>query len=359
MVDTGKWLTPRSGTKLVFDKAPLNYWLQAASIRTLGPTPIAARIPSAIAAALTALALWWWGSRLGRERAGWLAAMIYALCPLTMLGLARLAMMDSVLTLCLSLAIIGWTEAYRGSRNWYLLFAAGAALAVMTKGVLGLLLPGAAFLVWLAIRREKSEFLRFPWITAAALFLAIVLPWHIAMWRIHGELFVQEYLVHHQILRFLGRDFGHNGPVWYYLPVLLIGLFPWSAFAGYAWWRSLRYGLFAGKSSFDCAGAIWAVWAGVLVFFFSISRSKLPNYILPALPPLSLLAAIRLDMLWREQGSLKPFETVMIAVGGFIAGTIFLLVGIVGWQWKAQPSELPRPARLLGNIMGLKWEAQT
>jgi 4-amino-4-deoxy-L-arabinose transferase-like glycosyltransferase len=135
MLESGDWIVPRTGPEVRFAKPPLIYWFQAPAIYLLGPTPVAARLPSALAAALTALALWWWARRHGAKRAGWLAAMIYVLCPLAM-GLARQGIIDSLLALCLTLTIIGWIEAYQGDRRWYLLMAAGASFATLAKSVL-------------------------------------------------------------------------------------------------------------------------------------------------------------------------------------------------------------------------------
>ena len=176
MIETGDWITPRVGTNTFFDKPPLMYWCQAFFMRFLGFTPFAARLPSAIAAALTALLLYYWAKRNGVARVGWLAAVFYLLCPLTAFGLARFTMMDSLLTLWLTLAVIGWIEGYRGNRKGYLLMAAAIGLATMTKGIIGFLLPGAGFFVWLLIRRDWQEFRKFPWITAFCIFVLLVFP---------------------------------------------------------------------------------------------------------------------------------------------------------------------------------------
>src|SRR5262249_37165497 len=151
-------------------------------------------------------------------------------CPLTV-ALGRQATMDALLALWFTLTVVGWIEGFQGDRRGYLLMAVGAGLATLTKGLIGLVLPGAAFTVWLLVRRDRQELRRVPWGAALALYLAIVLPWHLAVWRASGSLFVREYIVHHHIERFLGKAFGHHAPFWTYLPVLLFGLFPWSAFA--------------------------------------------------------------------------------------------------------------------------------
>jgi len=342
MVETGDWLVPHVGTGVFFDKPPLTYWLQALCMKTFGFTPLAARLPSAIAAILTAWLIWQWTKRRELARVGWLAIIIYPLCPLTM-GLARQATMDSLLTLWFTLAIIGWIEGYTSDRRWYLLMAAGAGLATMTKGLIGLLLPGGALGGWLLLRRDWAELKRIPWLPALGIYLLIVLPWHLAVWRTAGDLFVREYIIHHHILRFLGKEFGHVAPFWFYIPMLLVGMYPWSAFVPIIGWQALT-GWKCEKEKLCCAWAMWAFWALVVVIFFSLSRSKLPGYVLPALPPLSLLAAARLRSLWAVKGGLRPGEAALMGFTGLLLSAAFVLVGTLGWQWQAQPG-----AELLGK----------
>lgn len=334
MVESGDWLVPRVGTGVFFDKPPLTYWLQAICMKVFGFTPLAARMPSALAATLTAVLIWQWAKRRGLERVGWLALLIYPLCPLTM-GLARQAIMDSLLTLWFTLTVIGWVEGYTRDRRWYLLMAAGAGLATMTKGLIGLLLPGGALALWILLRRDWAELRRIPWLPALGIYLLIVLPWHLAVWRAAGDLFVREYIIHHHIQRFLGKDFGHVAPFWFYIPMLLVGMYPWSAFAPIIGWQALS-GWRGEREKTSCAWAMWAFWALVVVVFFSLSRSKLPGYVLPAVPALTLLVALRLHALWRVPNGLRPGEAALMGFTGLLLSAVFALAGVLGWQWQEQ-----------------------
>lgn len=332
MVDSGDWLIPKIGSQVFFDKPPLVYWLQAGSIKLLGPTSFAVRLPSAIAAALTALALLWWARRRGSERVGRLAAVIFVLSPLT-IGLSRQAITDSLLTLWFTLTVIGWIEGNRGERWGYILMAAAAGFATMTKGTIGILLPGAAFILRMIIMRDFRELRRVPWITVIGLYLLIVLPWHLALWRVNGSAFINEYIVHQQMARFLGKDFAHNQPFWFYIPILLIGAFPWSALMPIAWIRNIRFGRSEGENT-GGEWTMWAIWATVVVGFFSASASKLPGYVQPALPALSILAARRL--LDEGTKSLTRLECALTAIGGMILGGIFASAGAMGKLWQSQ-----------------------
>ncbi len=359
MIDSGDWVTPRYGPTIFFYyKPPLSYWSQAIFIYLLGPTPLAARLPSALAAFLTALSLYYWARRRGLMRAGWLAATLYALCPLVAYGLARVAMMDSLLTLCLTLAVIGWIEGYGGNRRGYRLMATGMALATMTKGLIGFLLPGAAFVIWLVARRDAEALRTVPWAMMVCIFLALVLPWHIAAWQAHGNWFFSEYIVRQHFARFLGQDFGHQSPFWYYLPVLLLSTFPWCALMLVAWWRGGRAWR-SPKGSLDCAMAMWALWALVVFLFFSLSGSKLPNYILPALPALSLLVAWRLESVWQGQRGLSVFEAIGLSAPGLLLGTLVLVVGISAYGWRSEPQTPTLLAKSLGRLLNWKEQSQS
>jgi 4-amino-4-deoxy-L-arabinose transferase-like glycosyltransferase len=357
MVDSGDWVTPRVGSEIFFHKPPLIYWAQAFFIRFLGATPLAARLPSAIAAFLTALSLYYWAKSKASMRVGWLAATFYAVCPLVALGLARLAMPDSLLTLWLTLAVIGWIEGYGGSRKGYFLMAAAMGLATLTKGLIGFLLPSMAFSIWLLIRRDREALYEVPWVTVLSIFMLLVLPWHVAAWWDNGNFFLREYILRQHVIRFLGQDFGHDQPFWYYLQALAFAMIPWTVFVPIAWWQGLRAWR-SERQSLSCGMAMWALWAGIVVLFFSVSRSKLPNYILPALPALLLLVAWRLNSIWQAKRGLSFLESSILLVSCILPGIFFLIVGLFGWQWRSQPSHPSWFARRLGRLLNWKEQSQ-
>lgn len=358
MIDSGDWVTPRFGPNALMDKPPLTFWCQAFFIRLLGATPLSARLPSAIAAVLTALTLWYWARNEGMMRVGLLGAVLYALCPLVALGLARVAMVDSLLTLWFTLAVVGWIEGYGGSRKGYLLMAAAMGLAVMTKGAIGFLLPALGFSIWLFIRRDWAALLNVPWAASVTIFLLLTLPWHLAVWWSNGNQFLREYFVHQHIQRFLGQDFGHNGPFWYYIPVLILCMFPWSAFVPIAWWQGLR-GWCSERRSLNCKLAMWGLWAVVVVLFFSVSTSKLPGYVLPALPALVLLSAWRLDSRSRVRHRLAALESAILSSLGSLLGLLLLTLGVLGWQWRTPPSSPSWLAKWLGALFNWKEQAES
>lgn len=334
MLESGDWVTPRIGSNTFLEKPPLHYWFQAFTIKLLGPIPAAARLPSSIAALLTALVLWAWGAHRGMATEGFTAALLYLLSPLLMFGPGRFATMDSLLTLWLTIAILSLIEGYKGSPGWYVLAAAASALAVLTKGVIGGVLPATAFLVFLAIRRNPGELIRLAWLAATACFLIMVLPWHVAMWNVHGYEFVYQYFERHHIHRFLGLDFAHNAPFWYYIPVLLVGMFPWIVFSPAALWHALKFR--SARESTETAIAFLGVFALVTFLFFSMSISKLPGYILPAFPALAFVVAIRLARLKEHQHRPTRWEWISLAFLSFLVGSFLLALGVLARHLEAQ-----------------------
>jgi hypothetical protein len=287
--------------------------------------------------------------RRGQERAGWLAAIVYALCPLS-IGLARVAMTDALLTLWLTLAIIGAIEGYDGKRAGYLLMALGAGLATLTKGPIGFLLPGATFFLWLIWKRDLKELRRPVWLLAALLFVAIVLPWHLAAWRANGDYFLRQYFWQNQVQRALGSFAGHERPFWFYVPVLICASFPFIAFVPRAWWKEITMARHRKDESNHTA--MWALWAALVFLFFSLSASKLSNYILPALPALAVLVGLHVAELLSERRGLSRIEGFLIGLFGMLIGLVLIACGLLGLQWRGAPSPVPYSARLLSGTIG-------
>ncbi len=355
MLESGDFITPRVGDGLFFDKPPLTYWAQALCMKLFGFTPLAARLPSALAMVGTAGLLWWWSKRAGRAQVGWLAG-IFTMSSLLCTVVARQAVMDSMLTFFLTMAIIGIIEAIRVNPRWYYVAAAAVGLAMMTKGLPGLVLPGLTLLALVAFKRDWKELARVPWVGCLLLLFAIVLPWHIAVYLVNGQAFINEYIIHHHIQRFEGKDFGHNAPFWAYIPMLLVGMLPYIALAPRIWWSYMR-------KIFDKDNrspvAIWALWATVVFLFYSISKSKLPGYIVPVIPALCLLVANHLVANWNSTGGLRKWEIGIIGFLGIFFGFVFFVAGIAGLLISMSPDsplfglKIPADVVPIASGMGL------
>jgi 4-amino-4-deoxy-L-arabinose transferase-like glycosyltransferase len=349
MLERGDWITPQAGAQIFLGKPPLFYWLQALFIKILGPTVLAARLPSALAVAGTSLVLWFWMKRRGEERTGWLAAIFYSFCPLA-IGLSHVAMTDALFTLWLTVALIGAVDGYCGRRSGYLLMALGAGLATMTKGPIGLFLPGATLFLCLLWRSGLGELRQPIFLLALLIVLALNLPWHLAVWHIHGDYFLREYFWQSLFQRAIGRAYGHIQPFWSYAVVLFVGCFPILIFVPLSWWNEIKR-LWRKSTGYEFT-AIWALWIPLVLIFFSLSKSKLPSYILPVLPAIALFAAIRICFLIRKHRGLKRTEVVLAALCGVPMALGLLFCAILGLSWRGQPSPLPYLAKLLSGTIG-------
>jgi 4-amino-4-deoxy-L-arabinose transferase-like glycosyltransferase len=349
MVISGDWITPRVGAMVYLGKPPLFYWSQAIFIKLLGPTVLAARLPSALAVAFTSLILWWWFKRHGDELTGWLAGIFYALAPLAA-GLAHIAMTDALLTLWLTIAVLGAIDGYCGRRGGYLVMGIGAGLATMTKGPLGFILPAATLFLWLLWWRRLSE-LRQPMIFAGVIaFLLLVLPWHIVAWRLQGDFFLREYFWIHHFQRVIGRAFGHERPFWFYLPVIVCASFPFIIFFPRAWYDQIKR-LWQKQSGLEITG-IFFLWTSLVFVFFSLSESKLSSYLLPVVPGVMVLAGARVSSLLREKRGLSRLELSLAVLLGAGIGFSLLACAVLGLSWRGQPAPAPYSAKLLSGTIG-------
>jgi 4-amino-4-deoxy-L-arabinose transferase-like glycosyltransferase len=369
MVESGDYWTPRYNGANRFDKPILFYWIQAASFRLLGTDELAARLPSALAGIGLAMACFFFARRLWGGREALRSSAALALCPF-FLVYTHAAVTDMMLALFVALSIFGfawWADAPRAPerRRGLLLFYAAAALALLTKGLIGLVIPAGTAFLTLALSRERRRLPDAISPVGLLLFLAIAVPWHAVMVSLHGDAFVSVYFGRHHFARYTSVISGHTGAVWYYLPVLALGFLPWIA--------RVPEGVAQALASRRLSERALVVWVALVVIFFSFSRTKLPNYVLPALPALALLSgrarAGRLAALsagglaallaagsvagWR----LAPKEGLAISQGLVVAGASMAVLAAAAWSaarrdpfWRLAP---PAAVFLLAVVFGI------
>jgi 4-amino-4-deoxy-L-arabinose transferase-like glycosyltransferase len=292
MLATGQWLVPRLNFVDYFEKPPLTYWANAASIAVLGENPFAARLPNRLAALGSALVLLFGLRRAFGARTARIAALACLSSPL-FFGLGRTNLTDNLLTFFLTLAVVAIfrfledREADKPARGWAAAAGFACGLAVLTKGLVGIVLPGGALLLWcLLLRRGRriGEILR-SWAPVAC--VAVAAPYFVAV-ESAAPGFSKFFWIHEHFQRFATPEASRPGPLYYFAAIFLVGFLPWALFLGGLGSR------FRGDSSAAPAwrADLWfALFAGFTLLFFSISRSKLPPYILPAFPAASVLAA--------------------------------------------------------------------
>jgi 4-amino-4-deoxy-L-arabinose transferase-like glycosyltransferase len=295
MVESGDWVTPRLYGKPWFEKPVLYYWGAALSFKCFGVSDAAARLPSAMAALFATLAMGWLAWRVyGGETARWLLLLL----PTTvgMIGFSHAAATDmpfagmlTVAMVCAAL-ILGLVQRDEGSPGPRIgplvLFGFFLGLAVLAKGPAAILLSGGAVLLWAILTRRWRDALRCFHPFAIVSFCVTALPWYVLCARRNPDFF-RVFIIEHNFKRYLTPEFQHIQPFWFYIPVVLIAFLPWTLIL--VWGGALGAHRIRRNGQIGSTTILLLSWAGFCLVFFSISKSKLPGYILPAIPAIALL----------------------------------------------------------------------
>jgi 4-amino-4-deoxy-L-arabinose transferase-like glycosyltransferase len=314
MVASGDWLTPRLNDLKYFEKPPLQYWATAAAFSLFGVSEWATRLWGALCGFAGVLLAWFVGRRLYGEEAGLAAAAALAGAALYAVT-SQVATLDMSTAFFLSLAVFATLLAQldgtppRARRAWMLAGWAAMALAVLSKGLIGIVLPMGAVALYILWQRDFGLLRRLHILPGAALFLAIAAPWFVAVSAANAE-FARFFFVHEHFERFLTTQHERGGPLWFFVPVLLLGFLPWLLSLVGGLWRAARR---AETGAFRPTRFLLA-WCAVVFAFFSVSGSKLPPYILPIFPALALLAGSQLAQASRR---LLAGQAALAALLGF------------------------------------------
>ena len=331
-----EWVTPTLQGKPWLEKPALYYWLAGAAFSVLGENEAAARLPSVLAGLLFVGATAVFGTRLFGRAAGLHAGFILATALLPF-AYSRAAAMDMLLaaTVTVGIGLLGLRFLEVAGPLAVPGAAAFLALATLAKGPIGLLLPGLVLASYLVVRREALLLREIFSLRTIGAFLAVAAPWYVAIGLAEGREFVDVFLLNHNLQRFTSTVHNHPGPFVYYLPVLLVGLFPWSGLT-----LPAVAGLSPRASRTDLFVMLWLV---VPLAFFSVAGSKLPGYILPCLAPLALLMGRAADRLVRGDASPTWAGGRAVAVVGLVlAGLVAALpAGLYRLGDPAWPTAVP------------------
>lgn len=346
---TGDWVTTRLGGIHWFEKPALLYWMVAVSYELWGVSELATRAGAALLAAAGALLLFLFGRGLRSARYGYLSAAALLTSALWV-GFGRGATFDIVLAVTTELALLAFFRWEGGGarRAWWVCGGA-LGLAVLAKGLVGVVLPGAiagAYLVITgglgrALRRRRELLL------GALVFVATAGVWYgPVIWR-HGGGFIREFFVAHHFERYLTNKYRHPQPVYFFFVVALAGIFPWSAYLVAAAARAAReWRTLVADPAQRLRLFLW-LWALVPILFFSFSGSKLPGYILPSFPALALLIGEELERWWTEAPSRGR-----VALGMATSLLLMAAAAATGWRVGGDLGAAPRASWAVAGVAG-------
>jgi 4-amino-4-deoxy-L-arabinose transferase-like glycosyltransferase len=365
MVASGDWTTPRLNGLKYFEKPPLQYWTTAIAYEAFGASEATSRLWTALTGFLGILVVGFTGARLYDRRTGLFASTVLASCVAYVL-LGHFNTLDMGLaffmatTLCATLLARDARARATGhgdhcgaspdalatqARRWMLVGWAALALATLSKGPVAVVLSGGALVFYLLLSRDWTLLRSLVLVRGIALFLVITAPWFIAVSRANPE-FAHFFFIHEHVERFLTTEHRREGPIWYFVPVLAIGLLPWLSLVVASIARRFppaTRGTFAPER-------LLVAWCAVIFVFFSVSGSKLPSYVLPMFPALALLVAPYL-----ARSDARTLRRHLIAIA-MLAGIVCLAVlALPHLMDSADTAEAVARFRIAALIAMLAW----
>ena len=291
MVVSGDWVTPRLNDLKYFEKPPLQYWTTATAYELFGEHQWTSRLWAALTGFTGILLVWFAGTQLFGCAAGRYAAVLLGGSLLYVL-MAHINTLDMGVTFFITLGIVGLLLGQKSEsdartrRNWMVLAWVAMALAVLSKGLMGIVLPGAALFLYSVLQRDIGVWKRMHWSLGLLLFMLVVSPWFYLVMKANPEFF-QKFFIYEHYTRFTTKELGRYQPWYYFVPVLLLGMMPWTLLMFDTLLRTWKDSTRSDKA-FNPERFL-LIWAVFIYLFFSVSGSKLPSYLLPMFPALALL----------------------------------------------------------------------
>ena len=330
MAVSGDWVTPRLNGLKYFEKPPMQYWLTAAGFRALEVDEWTARLPGALGGFLMLAIVAYVGSVIASPAVGAYAALALA-GSIWPFGIAHMVTLDALLTFWLTASLGAFLVAQHAgegprARRWMLVGWAAAAGAMLTKGLIALAIPFGALVAYSVATRDWRPWRRLDVARGLALFVVLATPWFVLV-SLRNPEFARFFFVHEHFQRFLTTEHRRTGAWWYFLPMLVVGLLPWT---GIFLWRLRSTWRDAAVAANGFAWARFCLaWSAFVLVFFSLSGSKLPSYILPIFPAAALAIG------WQVERA--NARTLAMLVGVLVATTLALFVAaLLGWSALAE-----------------------
>lgn len=304
MIVRHDYVTPYLNGIKYFEKPPFFYWMEVAAIKIGGLNLWSIRSVNAFLALFGCVITYTTARSIYNRSTGLVAAFILATSCLYFV-MTHMVSLDLPVTVFLSATLYAFILGTRHrqlkiAHRYFILAAAMAAIAVLTKGLIGIVFPGMIATVWLVTNNQWRVLKRIPFISCIIVFLIIAAPWHYLVGQRNPEFFYF-YFVEQHILRYTNMEIGHYQPAWFFIPTLIVGFFPWIVFLPQAIIKQWP-GVWKSKTT-TSADVFFMLWAAIVFVFFSFSKSKLIPYILPVFPPIAILTAHYLTMAMKHKPS--------------------------------------------------------
>lgn len=332
MIATQDYVTPRVNGIAFLDKPILYYWLQATAIRLFGIKEWALRLFPVLFGVLGCTVTYICGRRLFDRRTGLISAIILATTPLYFGG-AHYANLDLEVAVLISCALLFFiTGVCKDKLRHYFLFMAyiSAALAFLTKGLIGIAFPTMIAGMWIMLLWQWRILKEIHLLLGIILFAILVWPWYALVQKANPE-FLHYFFVTQQVTRFLSTgEFNNPSPFWFYVPIVLVGFFPWTSFLIQALGHAIR-NVWQARHQHQTELYL-LLWLLIVFTFFSLPRSKTISYILPVYPALALLVGNYLSLAWNQARQPTIYFGIfnILVIGTFLAG---ILLTIPHYHW--------------------------
>jgi 4-amino-4-deoxy-L-arabinose transferase-like glycosyltransferase len=349
MLQRGDWVTPVLNGQPWLEKPPLYYWTAMLAYKATGEvSDWAARLPSAILCSLMIFFIYVWARHFRRGMQ--LDAALITAASAIVIGFGRSASTDMPLTAMFTAAMLCWYGWYSNqNRGWLLAFYVFTGLGTLAKGPVAVVLAGLIIAVFAVLRRDWRLILRTLWPAGIVLYLAVTLPWFIAVQRANPKFF-RTFFLQHNVERFSTNLYHHAQPFWFYLPVALLALLPWTVFVIVALVDAIRDWRFSAQQppGVEDLRTYLTVWFLLPMAFFSLSQSKLPGYILPAIPAGTILLA---NFVWRREQEAENPSAWLAMLHALLSAAMLVAALIV--PFKLLKLALPRNVIMVAAALGV------
>ena len=331
MIRFNEYLSPRIYNEYWYDKPPIFYWLLVGSLKLFGGfSELAARLPACLMAIGAVLMTTFSAARQFNARAGFWSGLVMGTTVMIMY-MGKASVTDSTLLFFMTGALL----CFMHEKYWLMYLFCG--FAVMTKGPIGVVFPGAIVFLYLLITRNLGRLLRMHVIPGLLLVAAVGMPWYVFMYQNHGMAFIYEFIGFHNISRFSAPLHPNRVHWWYYLPVIILGLFPWTGVL----LKSIKDAFTKSVGKESTKLLFLQVWWIFVFVFFSIAKTKQVSYMLVLLPALSMMIGWNIERMTCDNGKYQS---------GWVVGTVVMYL-LMGVGWIIGGRQMPEVA-MYGMILG-------